>query len=341
MIISRTPFRISFFGGGTDYPAWVAREGGAVLSATIDKYCYLTCRLLPPFFPTRHRVVWSHIETVNQISEILHPCVREGLRFLGCDDSQGYEIHHQGDLPARSGMGSSSSFAVGLIHAVRQLQGQSTSKEELARLAIHLEQVVLNENVGYQDQVAVAHGGLNHIQFKKSGQFEVVPINCSPQRSSALNSRLLLFYLGISRSASEIASQLVSNIESKAQELRELRELVEVGRNILEAGSDLDDFGRLLHESWLLKRSLASVISSEHVDAVYHQARQHGALGGKLLGAGGTGFMVFYVPPERQKDVARALGQLLHVPFRFEREGSIILQSLATIPPESVALPHG
>lgn len=297
-----------------------------MLSTTIDKYCYLTCRILPPFFPTRHRVVWSHIETVNQIAEILHPCVREGLRFLGCTDNQGYEIHHQGDLPARSGMGSSSSFAVGLVHAVRQLQGKPVSKDQLARLAIQLEQVELKENVGYQDQVAVAHGGFNYIQFSPEGTIQVQPVHCSRQRLESLNERLLLFYLGISRSASDIASQVVANIEKKTQELREMRKLVDVGRSILESGADLDDFGRLLHETWSLKRNLATVVSSDQVDSVYQLARQHGALGGKLLGAGGTGFMVFYVPHERQAEVKTALGQWLNVPFQFESEGSTLLQ---------------
>jgi D-glycero-alpha-D-manno-heptose-7-phosphate kinase len=327
VIISRTPFRVSFFGGGTDYPAWVEEEGGAVLSTTIDKYCYISCRELPPFFPTRHKIVWSHIETVNQIREILHPCVREGLRFLGFDDSRGLEIHHQGDLPARSGMGSSSSFAVGLIHSLRSLHKLPCGKELLAQMAIQLEQKELKENGGYQDQVAVAHGGLNLLKFLPGGEIEVKAVEISSERIKALQSRLLLYYLGFSRQSSDIASQVMATIPQRKIELRKMRGLVDVGLGILESSQDLDDFGRLLHETWQLKRQLANSVTNAVVDEVYQTALSNGALGGKLLGAGGTGFMLFYVPDDHQAKVKQALSKLLNVPFAFESNGSTIIHS--------------
>lgn len=325
MIISRTPFRLSFFGGGTDYPAWYRKEGGAVLSTTIDKYCYISCRYLPPFFNIRHRIVWSHIETVSTISEILHPAVREGLRWLGFDDSIGLEIHYQGDLPARAGMGSSSSFAVGLLKALTALRGQMISKHDLALKAIDLEQTVLKDHVGSQDQVAVAYGGLNVIQFLRNGTIRVEPVTVSVSRLSELQSRLLLFYTGTSRLASEVAAAVVANLQRKRAELRRMRAMVDQAISILNSSGNLDEFGRLLHESWLLKRDLSSAVTCSSVDKVYQLAMENGALGGKLLGAGGTGFMVFYVQPEKQSDVVRALSTCLHIPFKFENEGSALI----------------
>ena len=321
MIISRTPFRISFFGGGTDYPAWYLEEGGAVLSTTIDKYCYISCRFLPPFFNIKHRIVWSHIETVSTISEILHPAVREGLRFLGFDDSVGLEIHHQGDLPARAGMGSSSSFAVGLIKALTALRGQMINKHDLALKAIELEQNVLKEHVGSQDQVAAAYGGLNVIHFSPNGDFQVEPVTIPASRITELQSRLLLFYTGTSRLASEVAADVVANLQSKQEVLRQMRSFVDQAVSLLNGNGSLDDFGRLLHENWKLKCQQSEFITNPIVDGIYKTAIEHGALGGKLLGAGGSGFIVFYVPPERQPHVKEALSGYLHVPFRFESEG--------------------
>lgn len=325
MIISRTPYRVSFFGGGTDYPQWYLKEGGAVLSTTIDKYCYITCRLLPPFFNVKHRIVWSHIENVSAISDILHPAVREGLQFLGVDDSVGLEIHHQGDLPARSGIGSSSSFSVGLIKAITALRGQMIGKHELALKAIELEQTILKENVGSQDQVAVAHGGLNLIKFSQSGDIQLEPVTISTSRVQDLESSLMLFYTGTSRSASQIASTVISNMPNKKRELRQMAEMVEQALNVLKGSGSLDEFGRLLHETWMLKRELGETVSNPEIDAIYQSAIEGGALGGKLLGAGGTGFMVFYVPQEKKQPVSRALGSYLQVPFRFETEGSSII----------------
>jgi D-glycero-alpha-D-manno-heptose-7-phosphate kinase len=325
LIISKTPFRISFFGGGTDYPEWYLQEGGAVLSTTIDKYCYISCRFLPPFFNIKHRIVWSHIETVSTISEILHPAVREGLRYLGFNDAVGLEIHHQGDLPARSGMGSSSSFAVGLFKALIALQGRMISKHELVLKAIELEQTVLKENVGSQDQVATAYGGLNVIHFLQSGEIKVEPVTIAAERIVELQSRLLLVYTGTSRLASEVAGDIIANLRGKGQRLREMRKMVDQAVSILNGSGSLDDFGRLLHESWMLKRELSAGVTTATVDHVYQTALEHGTLGGKLLGAGGSGFMVFYVPPERQAGVIKALAGYLHVPFQFETEGSTLM----------------
>ncbi|HLG14366.1 MAG TPA: kinase [Blastocatellia bacterium] len=325
MIISRTPFRISFFGGGTDYPAWYLQESGAVLSTTIDKYCYISCRYLPPFFNIRHRIVWSHIETVMTIPEILHPAVREGLRLLGFDDSVGLEIHYQGDLPARAGMGSSSAFAVGLIKALTALRGQMTTKHDLALKAIDLEQRELREHVGSQDQIAAAYGGFNVIHFLKGGEIRVEPVTISASRLAELQSRLLLFYAGSTRLASAVAAEVVSNLGRKREHLRKMRLMVDQAVTVLNNGADLDEFGRMLDETWKLKRDLSPAVSSPAVEDIYQAAISHGALGGKLLGAGGTGFLVFYVPREKQQHVKRALSACLHVPFKFESEGSMVI----------------
>lgn len=325
MIISRTPYRVSFFGGGTDYPDWYRHEGGAVLSTTIDKYCYVSCRLLPPFFNLRHRIVWSHIETVSTIDEILHPAVREGLRALGFDDATGLEIHHQGDLPARAGMGSSSTFIVGLIKALTALRGRMVSKPELARQAIELEQLRLKEHVGCQDAVAAAHGGLNVIHFSPDADIRVTPVTIPPSRVAELQRRLLLFYLGSSRLASVIAGDVVANLKARRDDLRRMRRMVDEALAMLNDGGDLDGFGRLLGEGWMRKRRLSRAVSTETVDRVYQTAMDHGALGGKLLGAGGTGFMLFYVPQDRQAEVIESLSTCVHVPFQFESEGSSII----------------
>ncbi len=322
MIISKTPYRISLFGGGTDYSEFYLRSGGSVISTTIDHYCYLSCRVLPSFFEAKHRVVWSHIETVNSISEILHPAVREGLRYMGFDDSVGLEIHHQGDLPARAGIGSSSAFSVGLIHALSALRGERIVKHELALRAIELEQKVLGETGGSQDQVASAYGGFNRIEFKRSGEIRVSPLILAPDRLEELHARLLLVYTGSSRLSSEISAGLVANMGSHDAELQKILGTVDDALSILNGSGGLDDLGHLLHEAWLRKRELSPDISNSRVDAIYERARSSGALGGKLLGAGGSGFMVFFVPEGRQPDVEAALEAHVRVPFRFESEGS-------------------
>lgn len=329
MIITKTPFRISFFGGGTDYPDWYLREGGAVLSTSIDKYCYITARFFPPFFPNSHRIVWSHIENVSSIAEILHPAVREGLRMMEFDRLGGIELHHQGDLPARSGMGSSSAFANGLLLALSALQNKPIAQVELYERALSLEQDWLKENVGSQDQVATAIGGFNIIRFGTDGGITPIPVAASRQRLRDLNSRLLLVFTGTSRLSSAIAGQVISSLRDRASVLRDMHGMVDAAAGLLSGTADLDDFGRMLHETWLMKRSISSAISTQAVDDIYAMARHHGAIGGKLLGAGGAGFMLFYVPPDRQDAVIQAL-RLLHVPFRFETKGAHLLQTTST-----------
>lgn len=326
MIITRTPYRISFFGGGTDYPAWYRRHGGRVLSTTIDKYCYVTARYLPPFFNVRHRIVWSHIETVQSIREILHPAVREGLAMLGYTDATGVEIHHQGDLPARTGVGSSSSFAVGLILALRALRGETPDRHALALEAIALEQDRLGDKVGSQDQTAAAYGGFNVIDFRPDGTIAATPVAAGPDRRRALEDRLMLFYTGLSRMGSEVAADVIANIPAREAQLHRMRALVDRAAAILCEG-DLDDFGRMLDETWRLKRELSPLVSNDGIDAIYARARDAGALGGKLLGAGTSGFMLFHVPRDRREAVQEALRDLLHVPFRFEDQGATLLSN--------------
>jgi len=323
MIISRTPFRISFFGGGTDYPAWYRKHGGAVLATTIDKYCYLTCRYLPPFFEHRIRVVYSKIENCQTLDEIAHPAVREVLRYLNID--RGVEIHHDGDLPARSGMGSSSAFTVGLLHALYALKGHMPSKQQLAMEGIYIEQECLKETVGSQDQVLAAHGGFNHITFLPNGEISVRPMTLTPERIKELNAHLMLFYTGIQRTASNIAESYVHDMEGRKRQLRIMKDLVEESISILNSSQDMSSFGELLHEAWQAKRSLSTSVSNSRVDSIYDAALSAGAIGGKLTGAGGGGFLLLFVPPPMQRKVREKLNQLIYVPFKFEFSGSQII----------------
>lgn len=324
MIISRTPFRISLFGGGTDYPAWYREHGGATIGMTINKYCYITLRHLPPFFEHRHRIVYSHIELVGDVAEIRHPAVRAVFQELRI--TRGLEVHHDGDLPARSGLGSSSSFTVGLLNALRALHGQMMSKRRLAEEAIRIEQEVIGENVGSQDQVWAAYGGLNRIEFRTDDSFDVQPLVLPGPRREALGGSLMLFFTGLSRNASEIAAQQVSNIPRRAPALEQMRALVDDAHEILQSPErDLDELGAMLHETWQLKRSLASNVSTDLIDEIYGAARDAGALGGKLLGAGGGGFILFYVRPEQRRAVREALRGLIRVPFEIGSEGSRII----------------
>ena len=324
MAISRTPYRISFFGGGTDYPDWYRKHGGAVLSMAINKYCYITGRHLPPFFGIRHRIVWSHIETVNAISEILHPAVRAGLEAVGFDDDEGVELHHQGDLPARSGIGSSSAFAVGLINVLNAMRGKNVDKQDLALAAIDLEQNKLKETVGCQDQVASAHGGLNVVNFNTDGSIVVTPVGLASEQLAAFEQRIMVFYTGTSRLSSAIAKQLVDNLAPKTKPLQRMQAMVPEAVELLRR-SDFDSFGRLLHDTWTLKRALTASVSTTTIDRIYDDAIAAGALGGKLLGAGGAGFMVFVVPPEKQRAVRSALSHLVSVPVRVDFTGSTII----------------
>ncbi len=323
MIISRTPFRISFFGGGTDYPVWYRKHGGSVIGTTIDKYCYITCRCLPPFFEHKYRIVYSQAELVRNIDEINHPSAREVLRFV--DINEGLEIHHDGDLPARTGLGSSSAFTVGLLHALYALKGTMPSKMQLAKDAIHIEQDVIKENVGCQDQAFAAYGGLNRFDFNGDCDIQIKPITISQPRLTALQNHLMLFFTGISRTASDIAGEQIKQTPNKEKELSEMMGLVDEAIKILTNERDLDDFGKLLHENWQLKRSLTDKISNPFTDFLYETAIKAGASGGKLLGAGGGGFIVFFVKPELQPQVSQSLHGVLHVPFRFEGAGSQII----------------
>jgi D-glycero-alpha-D-manno-heptose-7-phosphate kinase len=324
MIITRTPYRISFFGGGTDYPAWYLRHGGEVLSTTIDKYCHISCRHLPPFFEHKHRIVYSVIETVQHLEEIKHPAVRAIL--TQARPAAGLEIHHDGDLPARSGLGSSSSFTVGLLHALAALKGRYLSKEELARDALHVEQRLIGENVGSQDQVAAAFGGLNRVEFRRSGEFDVTPVVLERKRMEHFQSHLMLCFTGLSRIASEVARSTIDNLEDRASELVTMRGMVEDALRILQdPGRPLADFGALMHEGWRLKRALSDRVSTPAIDRFYETARDAGATGGKLLGAGGGGFLLLFVAPERQASVRAALQDLIHVPFGFDEGGSRVV----------------
>jgi D-glycero-alpha-D-manno-heptose-7-phosphate kinase len=323
MIISRTPFRVSFFGGGTDYPGWYLEHGGAVLATTIDKYCYLTCRYLPPFFEHKFRLVYSKLENRRSIDEIEHPSAREVIRHLGIE--RGLEIHHDADLPARSGLGSSSAFTVGLLHGLYALQGRSVGKRELAREAIHIEQEVLRETVGSQDQASTAHGGFNLITFLQSGDLVVSAVPVGRARLNELNEHLMLFYTGIRRTAETVARTYVDDIKSKRRQLRLMKDLTDEALGIVNSGVDLKEFGFLLHEAWEAKRSLSSHVSNSDVDDLYDTALRHGATGGKLLGAGGGGFFLVFAPPECHRAIRDALAGLVYVPFRFEFGGSQVI----------------
>lgn len=323
MIISRTPYRISFFGGGTDYSTWYQHHGGSVLSSTINHYCYLHCRILPPFFTNKSRIVWSKIEEVLEHKDIQHPAVKAVLDYLEID--QGVEISHQGDLPARAGLGSSSAFTVGLLHAMYALKGMISSKRELACEAIHIERDILKESVGVQDQIATAYGGLNKITVHSNGDFEVTPLVLSFTRFRDLHKHLLLFFTGVSRSATDIAADKIRCIPQKRQEMSQMQSMVEAAEKVLCNNGDITLFGELLHETWMLKRKISAKIAPAFIDDIYATAQNAGAIGGKLLGAGGGGFMLFFVKPEDKHSVCEALKDLLLVPFEFEASGSQII----------------
>ncbi len=323
MIISKTPFRISFFGGGTDYPAWFEKHGGAVLSTTIDKYCYITIRYLPPFFEHKHRIVYSIIENVRSSSDIKHPVVKAILKYFKIN--KGVEIHHDGDLPARSGLGSSSAFTTGLLNSTYALQGKIISKEQLAKEAIHIERVILKESVGSQDQIAVAYGGFNKIIFHNDHNFRVEAVTLHKKKVDQLQDHLMLIFTGLSRFASEIAAEQIKNTHNNEKELQEMHGMVNKAIEILNGNRDICEFGGLLNESWRLKRKLSSRVTNSKIDALYNKALKNGALGGKLLGAGGGGFMLLFVEPDNRRKLSLALKDFLEVKFKFENEGSQII----------------
>lgn len=322
MIITKTPFRMSFFGGGTDMPQYFKDKKGAVLSTTFDKFVYVTVRHLPRFFDYTTEVIYSKSERVNQIDKIEHPMVRNAIKML---DMKELHIAYDADLPARSGLGTSSTFAVGLLNAFYCLKGKYASKKQLADDAIYLERTLCNEAGGWQDQIAASFGGLNRIDFE-GDNYTVSPIIISPERKRKLNDNLMLFFTGFTRFSAEIQKSTTSSLEEKSKQLEKMLELVDKAQEVLQnKEKDLDDFGRLLDETWRLKRQTGSQISTGSIDELYEKGLQAGALGGKLLGAGGGGFLLFYVPQEKQESVRNALSSLLEVPFKFEDEGTKVI----------------
>lgn len=321
MIITRTPFRMSFFGGGTDMPDYFNEYGGSVLSTTFDKYCYVNVRHLPPFFDYYTEVAYSKIERVKDRNEIVHPAIRNAMKMLDMHDIR---LTYEADLPARSGLGTSSSFAVGMLNAFYALKGKYAGKKQLADDAIYLERVLCSEAGGWQDQVAASFGGLNRIDFRDNS-YTVRPIIISPENKDRLDQNLLMFFTGFTRFSAEIQASSKS-LGDKVRELREIHALVDEAEALLtDRKADLDEFGRLLDYTWKLKRCTGDAVSTDHIDICYRQAIAAGALGGKLLGAGGGGFLLFYVPKDRQERVIRSLGDLLHVPFEFEEAGTTVI----------------
>jgi len=316
--------RISFFGGGTDYPVWYREHGGAVLSTTINKSCYITCRWLPPFFEYHSRVSYTRIENVTANTAIEHPSVRGCLEFLNIQD--GIEIHHVADLPARAGLGTSSAFTVGMLLALYGLKNQMRDKQALASDAIHIEQDILGESVGAQDQVSAAYGGFNRINFRQNGSVEVEPVLIAPSRLAELEQHLALYFTGFSRIASEIAKDQIRLTPQRTEELKTMQQMVSEGEAILSSpGRPLEDFGRLLHEGWKLKKTLSQKITTSDIDEIYQAGLEGGAVGGKLLGAGGGGFMLFFVPPERRELLRQRLKKLLCIPMGFSQRGSHVV----------------
>lgn len=322
MIITKTPFRMSFFGGGTDMSEFFNEHGGAVLSTTFDKYCYVTVRHLPRFFNYKNQLTYSRIERVVETNEIEHPMVREAMKML---DMHELVITYDADLPARTGLGTSSSFAVGLLNAFYALKGKYAGKKKLADDAIYLERVLCNEAGGLQDQIAASFGGLNRIDFRNDG-YQVSPIIISPQKKEELNRKLMLFFTGFSRSSAEIQTETKNHLRDKTKQLLEMKQLVHEAESVLvDKYTSIDDFGKLLDYTWKLKRQTGIRISTDAIDDLYAKAINAGALGGKLLGAGGGGFLLFYVPEDRQNIVKEELSNLLYVPFEFENGGTDVI----------------
>ena len=321
MIITQTPFRMSFFGGGTDFPGFYKEHGGAVISTTFDKYCYVNVRHLPRFFDYATELSYSKIERVKHVDEIVHPAIREAMKYL---DMEELRLTYEADLPARSGLGTSSSFAVGMLNAFYALKGKYADKRKLADDAIYLERVLCNESGGVQDQIAAAFGGLNRINFNADG-YEVNPIILSPERKQQLNKNLMLFFTGFSRFSSDIQVGTQKAMVDKQAQLLEMLSLVDDAEKVLTTKCDLNEFGRLLDYTWRLKRGISSGISTDSIDGLYEKGMAAGALGGKLLGAGGGGFLLFYVEEDKQDSVKKAMEELLYVPFKFENGGTRVI----------------
>ena len=323
MIITKTPFRMSFFGGGTDMESFFREYGGAVLSTTFDKYCYVTVRHLPRFFDYTTELAYSKMERVTNVDDINHPAVRNAMKML---DMHEIRLTYEADLPARSGLGTSSSFAVGMLNAFHCLKGKYADKKKLADQAIYLERELCGEAGGWQDQIAAAFGGMNRIEFNKDGTYDVRPIIIHPYRKKQLNDHLRMFFTGFTRFSSEMQKANATGYAEKVKQLQQMHALVDDAEAILgDKHSDLDDFGRLLDTTWHLKRQTGGAITTNSIDALYEKGMGAGALGGKLLGAGGGGFLVFYVQPEKKETVMEAMKDLLYVPFRFEDGGTQVI----------------
>ena len=323
MIITKTPFRMSFFGGGTDMESFFREHGGAVLSTTFDKYCYVNVRHLPRFFDYSNELSYSKTERVIDVESIEHPAIRNAMKML---DMHELRLIYEADLPARSGLGTSSSFAVGMLNAFYALKGKYADKKKLADDAIYLERVLCNEAGGWQDQIAASFGGMNRINFNKDGTYDVQPIIIHPDRKKLLNDNLLMFFTGFTRFSSDMQKANAVGYQEKIEQLKKMYTLVDEAEKILEdKNSDLDDFGRLLDETWRLKRQTGGAITTNSIDELYEKGIAAGALGGKLLGAGGGGFLLFYVQPEKQDKVKEAMKDLLFVPFRFEDGGTRVI----------------
>lgn len=323
MIITQTPFRMSFFGGGTDMQEYFLENSGAVLSTTFDKYCYVNVRHLPRFFDYSTELSYSRTERVRDVSEIEHPAIREAMKML---DMHELRLTYEADLPARSGLGTSSSFAVGMLNAFHALKGQYADKRQLADEAIYLERVLCSEAGGWQDQIAAAFGGFNRIDFGPDG-YDVLPVIIYPERKKRLNSNLMMFFTGFTRFSSEVQkANAAGSAEEKKELLKKMYSLVDDAEKVLvDKERDLDDFGRLLDITWRLKRKTGSAVSTGSIDELYEKGLKAGALGGKLLGAGGGGFLVFYVQPEKQEAVKAAMSDLMYIPFKFENGGTRVI----------------
>ena len=321
MVITQTPFRMSFFGGGTDFPGFYEKYGGSVISTTFDKYCFVTVSHLPRFFDYKNQITYSKIERTNTIGEIEHPAVREAMKYLNMHELR---MVYEADLPARSGLGTSSSFAVGMLNAFYALKGKYADKMQLAKDAIYVERVLCNESGGVQDQIAASFGGLNRINFSSEG-YNVHPIVIEAERKKKLNENLMLFFTGFSRFSSDIAKSQEKATRDKTTELKEMLGLVDDAEKVLTSKGDLNEFGRLLDYTWKLKRGITSDISNNSIDELYTRAIKAGAIGGKLLGAGGGGFLLFYVEKDKQFAVLKELKELLYVPFEFENVGTRVL----------------
>lgn len=326
MIITQTPFRMSFFGGGTDMESFFTKYGGAVLSTTFDKYCYINVRHLPRFFEYSTELSYSKTERVTDIQDIEHPAIRNAMRML---DMHEVRLTYEADLPARSGLGTSSSFAVGMLNAFYALKGKYADKKKLADEAIYLERELCEEAGGWQDQIAASFGGLNRINFNTDGTYDVLPVIISPERKKTLNDNLMMFFTGFTRFSSDVQKANAGTKEKqkiKEKRLLEMFSLVDEAEHILtDKNTDLDEFGRLLNHTWKLKRQTGSAVSTNSIDILYEKGMQAGALGGKLLGAGGGGFLVFYVQPEYQKNVKEAMKNLMYIPFKFEDGGTRVI----------------